>query len=481
MRFLTALLCALLLSTAAVASPNIVVIMTDDQEDTGSLAYMPKVLSLLADHGVTFTNSFVNYPTCAPSRSSFLTGQAAHNHGIQSNDPGGRAAWWTFKDKEGNTLPVWLKAAGYKTALLGKYLNGYGKKQKPRRSESANKDSYQSVLSRWTASVAQYLNGSGKSPAAIGPVPVGWDLWYAFTGAVRYYNYSINEDGKRIKFGQQASDYSTDVLKERAVRFIESQSGKADPFFMLIVPKAVHGQGDEGKAEHAAIPSPKYKDAFMDVKLPRGPAFNNPPSTRLDPVRLEREYRAELQALQSVDELVEAVVNALRSAGVLDNTIIIYTSDNGFLFGDHGRRAKGVFFEGAIRVPLIIRGPGIPEKQKRDQLVNNLDVVATIEQLAGLTPRLAPDGRTLTPLFADSDTPWRSALLLETLAGFGVRTAAKKYIKTSEGTERFYDLLADPHELQNKVGDANYASDVASLRTTLEKLKSCAGSSCWVP
>jgi arylsulfatase A-like enzyme len=481
MRFLTALLCALLLSTAAVASPNIVVIMTDDQEDTGSLAYMPKVLSLLADHGVTFTNSFVNYPTCAPSRSSFLTGQAAHNHGIQSNDPGGRAAWWTFKDKEGNTLPVWLKAAGYKTALLGKYLNGYGKKQKPRKSDSADKDSYQSVLSRWTASVAQYLNGSGKGPAAVGPVPVGWDLWYAFTGAVRYYNYSINENGKRIKFGQQASDYSTDVLKERAVHFIESQSGKADPFFMLIVPKAVHGQGDEGKAEHAAIPSPKYKDTFLDVKLPRGPAFNNPPSTRLDPVRLEREYRAELQALQSVDDLVEAVVNALRSTGVLDNTIIIYTSDNGFLFGDHGRRAKGVFFEGAIRVPLIIRGPGIPEKQKRDQLVNNLDVVATIEQLAGLTSGLAPDGRTLTPLFADSDTPWRSALLLETIAGFAVRTAAKKYVKTNEGTERFYDLLADPHELEDKVGDANYASDVASLRTTLEKLKSCAGSNCWVP
>jgi arylsulfatase A-like enzyme len=201
----------------------------------------------------------------------------------------------------------------------------------------------------------------------------------------------------------------------------------------------------------------------------------------LDPVRLEREYRAELQALQSVDDLVEAVVNALRSTGVLDNTIIIYTSDNGFLFGDHGRRAKGVFFEGAIRVPLIIRGPGIPEKQKRDQLVNNLDVVATIEQLAGLTSGLAPDGRTLTPLFADSDTPWRSALLLETIAGFAVRTAAKKYVKTNEGTERFYDLLADPHELEDKVGDANYASDVASLRTTLEKLKSCAGSNCWVP
>jgi N-acetylglucosamine-6-sulfatase len=135
MRLLAALLTALLLANAAEARPNFIVFLIDDQEDTGSMGYMPKTISLLADHGVTFSNSFVNYPVCAPSRSSFLTGQAAHNHGVQSNNPGGHAAWWTFKEREENTLPVWLKAAGYKTALLGKYVNGYGKKEKDKRSE----------------------------------------------------------------------------------------------------------------------------------------------------------------------------------------------------------------------------------------------------------------------------------------------------------------------------------------------------------
>ena len=303
MRFLTALLIALLLSNAAEARPNFIVFLIDDQEDTGSMGYMPKTISLLADHGVTFTNSFVNYPVCAPSRSSFLTGQAAHNHGIQSNNPGGRAAWWTFKEKEENTLPVWLKAAGYKTALLGKYVNGYGKKEKDQRSEKKRPDSFHSLLGRWEASFGQYLSGRDGSATSVGPVPQGWDLWYAFTGAVRYYDYAINEGGKRIEFEDRAGDYSTDVLKDRAVRFIESQTGERDPFFMLITPKAVHGEGEEGKAEHAAIPSPKYEHAFMDVGLPKGPSFNSPPSERLDAEVLEKEYRAGLQSLQSVETI----------------------------------------------------------------------------------------------------------------------------------------------------------------------------------
>jgi arylsulfatase A-like enzyme len=198
MRFLTALLTAVLLSSAADARPNIVVILIDDQADNGSMGYMPKTISLLADHGVTFTNSFVNYPVCAPSRSSFLTGQAAHNHGIQSNNPGGRAAWWTFKEEESNALPVWLKAAGYKTALLGKYVNGYGKREK-QRPHGNRRDSSPGLLARWKASISHYLSSRDNGATSIGPEPQGWDLWYAFTGAVRYYNYAINDGGKRIE------------------------------------------------------------------------------------------------------------------------------------------------------------------------------------------------------------------------------------------------------------------------------------------
>src|SRR4029078_5948919 len=124
---LPAALLLLLASTSAPqAAPNIVVIMTDDQEDTGSMAYMPKTHALLAEKGVTFTNSFVNLPLCAPSRASFLPGQSAHNTGIKANNPVDSGGWGGFKDKEKNALPVWLKKAGYRTALIGKYLNRYG-------------------------------------------------------------------------------------------------------------------------------------------------------------------------------------------------------------------------------------------------------------------------------------------------------------------------------------------------------------------
>ena len=482
MRMSGAALLLLSSTTFAAAAPNIVVIQTDDQEDTGSMAYMPKVQSLLAEHGVTFTSSFVNLSLCCPSRASFLTGQAAHNHGIESNSPMDGGGWDAFKDKEGNALPVWLKAKGYKTALIGKYLNRYGQ---------------ESRLGSWVAWLGKSLNIDFKSPKVGNPadwVPAGWDLWYAFTGSrVRYFDYSINDNGTIRRFGHRPSDYSTDVLKDRAVRFISEQSGTATPFFMLIAPKAVHAQGN------GAVPSPRYEHAFGNVRLPTGRAFNEqdsakkvmraPRVTEERKVELERSYRAELQSLQSVDDLVEAVVNALQSAGRLDDTVIIYTSDNGFLFGDHRLTGKVAPYDGSIRVPLVMRGPGIPQHETRGQLVNNLDVVATIEELAGAAPGLAPDGRSLLPLFADPSAPWRSALLIEGPVNrfdkpenrfAGVRTTTRKYVKYDGGFEELFDLAADPDELRNEAGNASLAGDLAALRSVHDTLKSCAGDSCWV-
>jgi N-acetylglucosamine-6-sulfatase len=189
-----------------------------------------------------------------------------------------------------------------------------------------------------------------------------------------------------------------------------------------------------------------------------------------------------LQTLLSVDDLVAAVVGALQSTGKLDNTIIIYTSDNGFSFGDHRLVGKGIPYDASIRVPLVMRGPGIPENETRSQLVNNLDVVATIEQFAELTPGIAPDGRSLAPLFKNSAAPWRSEILVESFIDnlAAVRTATRKYMKYNE-FEELYDLTVDPHELQNKATATEYASDLTSLRASLQSLRSCSGSSCWVP
>ena len=483
MRLLGAVVLLLVSVTASSAAPNIVVIMTDDQEDTGSMAYMPKTLSLIAGHGVTFKNSFVNLSLCAPSRTSFLTGQAAHNHGIKANSPLDQGGWEAFKNKEDNALPVWLKAAGYKTALIGKYLNRYGQ---------------QSAYGEWLSWLGGLINVDFKGTTVGNPrdwVPPGWDLWYAFTETrVRYYNYMINENDRILDFDHRPEDYSTDVLKDRAIRFIKDQSASHDPFFLFIAPKAAHAQGPR------AIPAPKYEQALNEVHLPESPAFNekdlrhkalNSPNVGIKTKEdLEKSYRAELQSLQSVDDLVAAVGDALKETGKLDNTVIIYTSDNGFLFGDHRLIGKSAAYEGSIKVPLLMRGPGIAENEAREQLVNNLDLVATIVDLAGAKPGVAQDGKSLSPLFAATAAPWRSALLIESPVNrferktnrfTGVRTPTKKYVKYEGGFEELFDLAADPHELNNAAEDPAYSADLSALRAMHDKLKVCAGDGCWEP
>ena len=485
------LLCTVLLSlclaASAVAAPNIVVILTDDQEDTGSMAYLPNVKALAAQ-GVTFKNSFVNFSLCSPSRSSFFTGEAAHNDGVRSNKPNKGGGWETFKQEEPNDLPVWLKAAGYTTALIGKYENGYGAGKPPRLASAAY---WANALNGWF--------GLG-APDKQHWVPQGWDLWYAFT-KVRYYDYTINENGKLLDFDHAPTDYSTDVLKDRAVRFIKDQAGSAAPFFMLIATKAPHGQGEEGQKE-PAIASPAYANAFADIKLPRTPAYDEedvsdkPPLVARTPrlndaakAQIEVSYRAELQSLRSVDDLVGNVEVALNTAGKLDNTVIIYTSDNGYVYGDHRLFGKNSVYEPSIRVPLVVKVPGIPGNETRDQLVNNLDVAATIQEVAGLKAGIAPDGRSLLPILHDAKAPWRSAILVEGGNGVSksdrryaaVRTATRKYVRYEDGFEELYDLVADPYELDNKLKDPGYAGDAAMLRDLHDRLKSCVGAGCLVP
>jgi len=480
-RLFAALAMVLASVTASEAAPNIVVIMTDDQEDTGSVAYMPKLRALIAEQGVTFINSLVDCSLCAPSRASFFTGQAAHNTGIKANNPLDGGGWEAFKTKEDNALPIWLKKAGYKTALVGKYINRYGQ---------------QSTWGAWLAWGGNLVNVQFKGASIGNPrdwVPPGWDLWYGLTGTrARYFDYQVNENGTILDFGNRPIDYSTDVLKQRAVRFILDRSGKPDPFFMLIATKAVHDEGEQ------PIPAPQYANMFKDLGLPMGPSFNKKknekevsqahPIDGMSLAQLTKSYRAELQSLQSVDDLVASVVDALKQTGKLDDTVIIYTSDNGFIYGEHRLIGKSAAYEESIKVPLLMRGPGIPKNETRSELVNNLDVVATIAELAGASPQLVLDGRSLTGLFAGA--PWRSAILLQSpvsrvqkpSARFtGVRTATRKYVKYDNGFEQLFDLEADPHEIHNEVANPSYAGDLAMLRGLDDRLKTCAGSNCFVP
>ncbi len=291
------------------------------------------------------------------------------------------------------------------------------------------------------------------------------------------------------------------MLKDRAVRFIKDEAGSAAPFFMLIATKAPHGQGDEGKKE-PATPAPAYAQAFADNKLPKTPAYDEEDVSdkgslvakmpRLSDSlkdQIERSYRAELQSLKSVDDLVGDVVDALKTAGKLDNTVIIYTSDNGYVYGDHRLFGKNSVYEPSIKVPLVVAGPGIPKNETRNQLVNNLDVTATIEQLAGVKPGLVPDGRSFLPVLADANAAWRSALLVEGGNDISsperryaaVRTATRKYVRYGDGSEELYDLVNDPYELDSKVKDPSYAGDATMLRSLHDRLQNCVGDGCWVP
>lgn len=465
--------------------PNIVVIMTDDQDDMDSMAVMPKTRNLIGSQGLTFTNSFVDFPLCCSSRVSFLTGQAAHNTGVLANAPpdGG---YLKFQPTEGNALPVWLQQAGYVTAHMGKYPNGYG---------------------------------AGDTPFNLSThIPPGWTLWNGMpdsVGGYSYYNYSINENGVLHPYGNTPADYKTDVQAQKAADFIANQQNSPQPFFLWLAPLAPHQNSLESDAKGGAtanklpIPAPRHLGLFDSTPLPQSPNFNEvdvsdkPRFVQLFPLMdassiasTTESFRRHRESLLAVDDMVERVVNALQSAGELDNTIIVFTSDNGFFEGQHRiPGGKLLVYEESIRVPLLIRGPGIQKGQTRSQLVNNLDLVATIEELAGAAPGRIPDGNSLTPLFQNPSAPWRSSLLaqgMDKIFGNGylygrfqaIRTNNYIYVEhngTDFGLEKeLYDLMTDPYELNSKHNDPAYTPIMNDLRGRLNILRTCAGESCWM-
>ena len=462
--------------------PNIVVIMTDDQDDTGSMAVMPKTLNLIGNGGLIFKNSFVDFSLCCPSRASFLTGQAAHNTGVLSNG-GSDGGYAKFKPTQNNSLPVWLQQAGYTTAHMGKYLNGF--------------------------STAE-------------GIPPGWSVWNGIAddaGGYQYYNYTINENGILHTYGSSPADYKTDVQAQKASDFIMSKKNSGQPFFLWLAPLAPHLAQPEGTVPGGGnaippVPAPRHAGLFNSMPLPQPPNFNEtdisdkPGFMSLYPLLdasatafTTDTFRKQRETLLAVDDMVEKVFTALQNAGKLDNTIIVFTSDNGFLIGQHRvPLTKYLVYEESIRVPLIIRGPGIPKGQFRNQLVNNLDLVATIEDLARVVPGRIPDGHSLVPLFQDASAPWRTSLLVQGMDKVDVGSLAQKqttfgryqaartnnYMYAEHngsyyGFEKeFYDLVADPYELTSRPNDPAYASVVADLQGKLNTLRNCAGTPCWM-
>ena len=417
--------------------PDVILIVTDDQRwDT--LWAMPIVQRELVEPGVAFDRAFVVNPICCPSRASVLTGDYSHTTGVyRQTPPFGRVE--AFDDS--STLATRLDAAGYTTALFGKYLDGY------------------------------------QHRALTGVVPPGWDRWVAFVRA-GYFDYRLTVDGEVRTYGSSATDYSTTVLAEETVAFLEAASG---PVFVLFAPAAPHAP---------AVPHPRDDAAFAGLGVARPPSFDEadvgdkPAWVRALPrlgegggQRLDAFRRQQYRALQSVDRAVGRIVGALERTGRLQNTLLVFTSDNGIHHGEHRWTKKEAPYEESIRVPLVLRWDAAAwhDEPSVAALVLNIDVAPTVAEAVGL--ELDADGRSLLPLLDERTHRWREDFLIEHLEGSNpvptfcaVRSEAWKYVRYSTGEEELYDLDRDPSELENVASEPSARPKLESLRERLREL-----------
>jgi N-acetylglucosamine-6-sulfatase len=457
--------------------PNIVLIIADDL-DVASVPEMPRLTQLAAERGVTCTRHYITTPICCPSRASILRGQYAHNHSVLANnrEHGGFHTFY-LKRRERSTIATWLNDAGYRTALVGKYLNGYPKLPK-----------------RYTDETIPHTY-----------IPPGWDGWWAQLGrgASGGPEYSLNESGAIVDYDErQLADYSTDVFARHALRFIDRAIPLGSPFFLYLATIVPH---------YPANPAPRHAALFPDAQAPRPPSYDEPdvsdkPAYIRDAPRLSREqvvaiddqYADRLRSLQSLYETIEQVIASLDSHGVADHSYVIITSDHGWHLGEHRLPfGKETPYEESIRAPLIVIGPGLATGQTVDVTTLNIDLAPTIAELVGVTPPAFVDGRSIAPfLRGQTVEPWRQSFLVEHLVGGSpisypdlgtmpqvptyraLRSTMvsdnRIYVEYEGGDRELYNITADPYELENVAA----AAVTDALASQVEALRTCAGASC---
>ncbi len=432
-------------AAAATSRPNIVFILTDDQR-WDELGFMPQLQSLLQAQGVTFTNSFVSNSLCCPSRTTILTGLYSHSTDVYFNKPphGGWATFHAGLYESTHTLPIWLSAAGYRTGLIGKYMNGYGKR-------------YDKVI------------------------PGGWSYWFGeniqtqASGSGGYINWYASNNGKRVFHGDSEADYSTDVLARKSVKFIRS-TPVSKPLFLWYAPHAPHSP---------ATPPRRYAKACESYLPPRSPNVGvigpDEPSwvqsltwTADQQARSDVLMRNRCRSLMAVDDAIGSIVNALSDTGRLEHTLIVFASDNGWSAGSHRWVAKRVPWNESLRVPLIMRWDGhIAEGITDADLAVNVDWTATFADAAGITLPSDVEGQSLLPGLAGggatrTDFPIESYASRWPASGelppfCGVRTTDWLYVRYVTGEQELYDERNDPFELHNLANDPSSASALADM------------------
>jgi N-acetylglucosamine-6-sulfatase len=491
---------------AAETGANVVFILTDDMTSS-ELAGMPNVQSLIGAEGTTFNEAYVSFPLCCPSRATMLSGQYMHNHGVHGNFPP-NGSWFKWRSHESNDLPVWLQQDGYYNVHIGKYMNGYS-----------------------------LVDGTL-------PVPDGWSEWYGKVSEdALYFDYNIVEKTgpsatPRITFyGDQPDDYQTDVFGDRAVDFVNDSAVSRQPFWLNLWFNSPHGPFD---------PAPRDLYRLAGSPQPKLPGFNEK-DIRDKPKWLQRqlkrrltkkqikvidsERRRQQEQLISVDQSVGELIQALKTKGILDDTYVIFASDNGFFRGEH-RIASGKYlpYDPASRVPLLIRGPGIPHGGVSNELVWNGDIAQTIDQIASGSINTSVDGRSLLPYAENPALRSTRPILLEADTGPGgttgesaqasaamaraarvhvagrrgvdnldqepdaiksaannistapgyrsIRTDRYEYTIYSNGQSELYDMKRDPAQLQSLAKDPRYRFVRKFLYDHLAVLSTCAGEAC---
>ncbi|HEX7058317.1 MAG TPA: sulfatase [Solirubrobacterales bacterium] len=517
-------------SAASATPPSFVVIQTDDQTLDGLYASfaplggapiyaMPNTLKLIADRGITFNRYYIPYPLCCPSRTSLLTGRYAHNHNVRGNvPPNGGFTGFSFRGAMTHNLAIWLQQAGYRTIHVGKFLNGYGD--------------------------APYDNGT--------IVPPGWSAWHSVLKADTdhyFYGYTLNNNGSldgpygdsgswdtreygvRDDFGCPFAPanglpclHETDTLTNIASGELTS-TPPDKPFYLQLDYTAPHG---DFRRPAGPEPTPRHYDSFLGAPLPHNrsqgldegnvrdkPRFirDAPHLSLLDKHTYRTYWQKQLESLRDIDDGVKQVIDTIGSLHRLRNTYVIFTSDNGFFFGEH-RLIGGKFlaYEPATHMPFLMRGPGIEPGSATGELAANIDVAPTILELAGATADKSIDGRSMVPYLRDPDLRTRRPIIFESFVESadveanglitrkqarsngatasilappkdyeGIRLGPYKYIAWPSGEKELYDINRDPDELNNIVKVPNFFPIRNYLHRELRKYEDCIGRSCSEP